>query len=154
MLVEPRVLVDVISLIPAMRPNWRSSGVATEDAMVSALAPARLAFTWMVGKSTCGSGETGKMRNATPPAMAIAAVSSVVAMGLRMKGSQIFIRSHLLVGQPILAAKPGSHAMWGRLVACGRLLIGLPPKIATRRDAPKRPIANRPQVGNLPHHAW
>ena len=27
--------------MPAMRPNWRSSGVATEDAMVSGLAPGR-----------------------------------------------------------------------------------------------------------------
>jgi hypothetical protein len=59
--------------------------------MVSALAPASTAFTWMVGKSTCGSGETGKMRKATAPARAMAAVSSVVAMGRRMKGSQIFI---------------------------------------------------------------
>src|ERR1700733_7516565 len=91
MLVEPRPLDDVISVTDAMRPNWRSSGVATEDAIVSALAPARLAFTWMVGKSTCGSGETGKMRNATPPAKAMAAVSSVVAIGRRMKGSQIFM---------------------------------------------------------------
>ena len=45
--------------MPAMRPNCRSSGVATDEAMVSGLAPGRLAFTWIVGKSTCGSGETG-----------------------------------------------------------------------------------------------
>src|SRR5580658_8054879 len=91
MLLEPKPLEDVISVTEAIRPNCRSSGVATEDAMVSALAPARLAFTWMVGKSTCGSGETGKTWNATAPARAIAAVTSVVAMGLRMKGSQMFI---------------------------------------------------------------
>ena len=30
--------------------------------MVSGLAPGRLALTWMVGKSTCGSGATGKQR--------------------------------------------------------------------------------------------
>src|SRR5258708_28164618 len=41
MLVEPRLLDEVISLIPAMRPNWRSRGVATADAMVSGLAPGR-----------------------------------------------------------------------------------------------------------------
>ena len=42
--------------MPAMRPNWRSSGVATEEAMVSGLAPGKLRPTEIVGKSTCGSG--------------------------------------------------------------------------------------------------
>jgi len=37
----PRELVEVISLIPAMRPKRRSSGVATADAIVSGLAPGR-----------------------------------------------------------------------------------------------------------------
>jgi len=41
--------------MPAMVENWPSSGVATDDAMVSALAPGRLADTWMVGKSTFGN---------------------------------------------------------------------------------------------------
>ena len=36
-----------------------SSGCATADAMVSGPAPGKLAETWMVGKSTCGSGATG-----------------------------------------------------------------------------------------------
>src|SRR5271170_7503208 len=63
--VPPSELVDVISVTAAMRPNWRSSGVATEDAMVSGLAPGRLACTLMVGKSTCGSGETGSKLYAT-----------------------------------------------------------------------------------------
>ena len=45
-----------------MRPNWRSSGVATAEAMVSGLAPGRPADTSMVGKSTWGSGETGRNR--------------------------------------------------------------------------------------------
>src|SRR5947208_14760275 len=84
----PSRLVDVISLTPAMRPNWRSSGVATDDAIVSGLAPGRLADTEMVGKSTCGSGETGSNRNATTPESAIAAVSSVVATGWRMNGAE------------------------------------------------------------------
>ena len=52
--VVPRLLDDVISVTPAMWPNCRSSGVATDDAMISALAPGKLAFTEMVGKSTCG----------------------------------------------------------------------------------------------------
>jgi hypothetical protein len=59
MLVEPNPLDEVISVTPAMCPNCRSSGVATEDAMISALAPGSPAFTEMVGKSTCGSGATG-----------------------------------------------------------------------------------------------
>ena len=60
MLVEPSELAEVISVMPAMRPNWRSRGVATEEAMVSGLAPGRPAETWMVGNSTWGSGETGR----------------------------------------------------------------------------------------------
>ena len=91
MLVEPSELEEVISVTAAMRPNCRSSGVATEEAMVSGLAPGRPAFTEMVGKSTCGSGETGSSRNATTPESATAANSSVVATGRRMKGSEMFI---------------------------------------------------------------
>ena len=60
--VEPNELDGVISVTPAMRPNWRSSGVATDEAMVSGLAPGSLAETWMVGKSTCGKGETGRKK--------------------------------------------------------------------------------------------
>ncbi len=37
--VDPSPLDEVISVTPAMRPNCRSSGVATEAAMVSGLAP-------------------------------------------------------------------------------------------------------------------
>jgi hypothetical protein len=91
MLVEPRELDEVISLTPAMRPNWRSSGVATAEAMVSGLAPGRLAETCRVGNSTCGSGETGSSRKARPPARATATVSRVVAIGRRMKGSEMLI---------------------------------------------------------------
>jgi hypothetical protein len=52
MLVVPSVLVDVISAIPAMCPNWRSRGVATDEAMISGLAPGSRATTVIVGKST------------------------------------------------------------------------------------------------------
>jgi len=54
MLVLPRVDWDVIWSMPAIVENCFSSGVATADAMVSGLAPGRLALTWMVGKSTFG----------------------------------------------------------------------------------------------------
>ena len=55
----PSALVEVIWLTPGICANWRSSGCATEDAMVSGLAPGSEPLTWMVGKSTCGSGATG-----------------------------------------------------------------------------------------------
>ncbi len=45
--------------MPGIWANCRSSGWATEVAMVSGLPPGKLAVTWMVGKSTCGSGATG-----------------------------------------------------------------------------------------------
>ncbi len=62
MLVFPRRLVELMESMPAMVENSRSRGVATEDAMVSGLAPGRLAKTWMVGKSTLGRSFTGMSR--------------------------------------------------------------------------------------------
>ena len=41
MLVSPRELVEVIESMPAMVENCFSKGVATEEAMVSGLAPGR-----------------------------------------------------------------------------------------------------------------
>src|SRR5215475_2415596 len=79
MLELPNVLDEVISVTPAMRPNWRSRGVATAEAIVSGLAPGKLAPTEMVGKSTEGSGATGKKRNATTPERRIASVINDVA---------------------------------------------------------------------------
>jgi len=64
-----------------MRPKARSSGVATVAAMVSALAPGNWACTLMVGKSTCGSDDTGKFRKARIPARTMAKVSRLVATG-------------------------------------------------------------------------
>jgi hypothetical protein len=49
MRVDPSELPDVISVTPAMRPSERSSGIATVAAIVSGLAPGRLAWTEMVG---------------------------------------------------------------------------------------------------------
>src|SRR5476649_2936440 len=82
--------LDVISVIPAMRPSARSSGVATVAAITSGLAPGSDADTETVGKSTCGSGDTGSSVNDTIPASATPMVSSVVATGLRTKGSVMF----------------------------------------------------------------
>ena len=49
MLVLPCVLVEFTEFKPAMVANCFSSGSATDDAMVSGLAPGRLAPTWIVG---------------------------------------------------------------------------------------------------------
>jgi hypothetical protein len=49
MVVSPWELVELICSTPAMVENWRSSGVATEEAMVSGLAPGSEAFTSIVG---------------------------------------------------------------------------------------------------------
>src|SRR5579859_6051615 len=59
MLVDPSWLLEVIWLTPAIRPNWRSKGVATEEAMVSGLAPGSPACTEMTGYSNWGKGATG-----------------------------------------------------------------------------------------------
>src|SRR5579862_6587930 len=44
----------------------------------------------MVGKSTCGNGATGRNGNATMPTKASADINRQVAIGRRMKGSEIF----------------------------------------------------------------
>src|SRR5881396_3603954 len=61
-LVLPRLDEEVIWSTPAMVENCFSSGVATAEAMVSGLAPGRLAVTWIVGKSTLGRSLTGRKR--------------------------------------------------------------------------------------------
>src|SRR5688572_6047899 len=58
--VRPRALVDVMASRPGMAVNPRSSGVATEEAIVSGLAPGIEALTEMVGKSTFGRSLTGR----------------------------------------------------------------------------------------------
>ena len=60
MLVVPSELCEVISDTPAMWPNCRSRGVATEEAMISALAPGRDAPTEMVGKIDLRQGRDGQ----------------------------------------------------------------------------------------------
>ena len=89
--VLPSELDEVISVTPAMWLNWRSSGVAIEDAMISGLPPGRPAETEMVGKSTCGKGETGRTLKAMAPTSMMPAVSRVVATGRRMNGAEMFM---------------------------------------------------------------
>ncbi len=61
-LVVPSELDELIVSMPAMVENSFSSGVATDDAMVSGLAPGSEADTEMVGKSTFGRSLTGSSR--------------------------------------------------------------------------------------------
>ena len=57
--VLPSPLDEVIDARPGMAANCCSSGVAIVVAMVSGLAPGRVAETVMVGKSTSGRAATG-----------------------------------------------------------------------------------------------
>src|SRR5689334_12467640 len=57
-----RWLDDVMLSSPAIVENSRSSGAATDAAMVSGLAPGRLAITIIVGKSITGRSFTGRAR--------------------------------------------------------------------------------------------
>src|SRR3981081_2546442 len=46
--VAPSTLVEVSWVTPEICPNWRSSGAATVEAMVSGLARVRVAESWIV----------------------------------------------------------------------------------------------------------
>src|SRR5208282_1082647 len=107
--VLPSELEEVISVTPAIWPNCRSSGVATDDAIMSALAPGKPALTEIVGKSTSGKGATGSTSNAIAPASATATVSSVVATGRRMKGAEMFMQA-----LPLLRFRFPAGSIWGQ----------------------------------------
>src|ERR1043165_6115776 len=89
--VDPSVLPEVISVTPAMRVNCRSSGAATEVAMVSGLAPGRYAETLIVGNSTSGRAATGIYRKANIPTSVMPTVNNVVATGRWMQVTEIFM---------------------------------------------------------------
>ncbi len=58
----PSVFSDVIEVMPAIVENWRSSGAATETAIVSGLAPGYCVVTVMVGTSMRGMAAIGSWR--------------------------------------------------------------------------------------------
>ncbi|MND09387.1 hypothetical protein D3C83_326720 [compost metagenome] len=60
--VPPWVLVEFMLVKPAIAENCFSSGSATDDAIVSGLAPGSPACTRIVGKSTLGRSATGSTR--------------------------------------------------------------------------------------------
>src|SRR5207244_9776110 len=82
---------DDIEEMPATFDSWRSMMPATDAAMVSALAPGKVAVTAMVGKSTLGSADTGNRRKPNTPKAIIDAVISVVITGRRMQSSESVI---------------------------------------------------------------
>src|SRR4029078_9204847 len=81
--VVPSALVEVICATRGICATWVSSGCATAEAMVSGLAPGRFAETWIVGKSTCGSGATGTLGETTMPTNQTATLQHDVATGWR-----------------------------------------------------------------------
>ncbi|MCY1443733.1 hypothetical protein D9M71_601610 [compost metagenome] len=89
--VEPWLELLVRVLTPEIAPMERSSGVATDEAMTSGLAPGRLAWTTITGNSICGSGATGNRPKLTPPSSMIARLSSIVATGRAMNGAERFM---------------------------------------------------------------
>src|ERR1700676_740417 len=93
-----------------MRPNWRSSGVATADAIVSGLAPGKPAETEMTGNSTCGSGATGRNLKASAPERS-RNIHALIPCGL---GSRFLHRIADLVARESLRqpVKPQIHD-WG-----------------------------------------
>jgi hypothetical protein len=91
--VKPWVLTELMESKPAIVENCRSSGVATDEDIVSGLAPGKDADTWMVGYSTFGKSLTGRVRYAMIPNMRMMNVIRVVMIGRRMKSSARFITS-------------------------------------------------------------
>jgi len=112
MLVLPCELLELMELTPAIVENCFSSGVATDAAIVSGLAPGRFAVTWSVGKSTVGRSLTGRSRYPMAPKIRIDSTRRVVATGRRMNGSAIFMV--LSSGDPTRAKPPGSVPRPGR----------------------------------------
>ena len=76
---------------PAMVEKFFSSGVATPEAIVSGLAPGRLALTVMVGKSTVGRSLTGSDLYPKAPKIRIPTITSVVVTGRRMNSPEMFM---------------------------------------------------------------
>ena len=79
--VLPSELVEIIESMPAIVSNCFSRGVATDEAIVSGLAPGSDAETEIVGKSTLGRSLTGRLRYAISPNRRMASMSSVVMTG-------------------------------------------------------------------------
>ena len=89
-----RLAVDRVFAAHRLKPVVAmelGSNESIREAMVSGLAPGKLAFTEMTGNSTCGRGATGRNWKASVPDRSRARVKSEVPMGRRMNGAEIFI---------------------------------------------------------------
>ena len=100
--VPPWVLDEVMASSPAIVENCFSSGVATAAAIVSGFAPGSPALTLIVGKSTLGRSLTGNSRYPITPNNRMAIITSVVAIGRRMKSPEM-----LTAARPASAPPPG-----------------------------------------------
>src|SRR5216684_7876685 len=98
--VVPTPLNDVISLSEGIAVNCCSSGVAIAEAIVPGLAPGKLAVTVIVGKSTLGSAATGSRLYAPTPNTSTPSIKSEVAIGRRIKGSEMLIEDQLIPRRP------------------------------------------------------
>src|SRR5476651_117675 len=110
----PTVLVEVISVTPAIAPSRLSSGVVTLVPTVSGEAPGSDAWTWMVGKSTLGKGDTDSAMKPIMPASRTPAVSSVVATGRAMKIAERFTAgsSRLIALWQFRGLRPVTVGQW------------------------------------------
>src|SRR5215472_13787822 len=106
--VPPVELDEVISSRPAIVVNCRSSGLATDEAIVPGSAPGRPALTLRVGKSVLGRSLTGRARYATTPITAMPSISRLVAIGRRMNAADRCMGSNI-------------SGFGGGTRACGRL---------------------------------
>ena len=91
MRVDPEVLTEFIEVIPAIVENCFSKGSATLDAIVSGLAPGKLAETWIVGNSISGKALTGSFLYPISPPIIMDTAKRVVSTGRLTKNSEMFI---------------------------------------------------------------
>src|SRR5579871_6295164 len=89
-LLLPVELDELISSMPAIVVNCRSSGLATDDAIVPGSPPGNPALTFNVGKSTFGRSLTGSSLYASTPNTAMPSMIRLVAIGRLIKISEMF----------------------------------------------------------------
>jgi hypothetical protein len=89
-LLLPVELDEVVSSMPAIVVNWRSSGLATAEAIVPGSPPGSPAPTFSVGKSTFGRSLTGGARYAMRPKPPMPSMMRLVAIGRLMKSAETF----------------------------------------------------------------
>ena len=80
------MLEEFIESMPGIDENCCSSGVATEVAIVSGLAPGSAAETVMVGKSTLGKSLIGSVLYPKIPNRIMLAITSTVITGRCING--------------------------------------------------------------------